>query len=364
MNNKDKNQYPFWKRININSGTIPDFKTNSFTHTAKFISDDVEINESVKSKFKIDSDFNFTEQISYGISKKHNEVNFNEAGCGYSIVVKKNVKILSPIIINVQIHNENSKLIDKNFIRMGENSEATIILDYRSNSINSIYHNGSTKIIAENSSKLNVIKLQNFNSKSHHLYSMASKIDSFAEVNYTSIDLGSGVSVSSYAVALFGQSSHANIKAAYLGDGDRKIDIGFNIYHYAKESVSSLEAYGALLDSSRKVFRDNIYFENGCSKSKGSEKESVILLSNNAKADSIPALFCKEEDVAGEHSASAGQISSEKLFYLMSRGLSESEAKKLIVSSSLEPIILGIPDELIQSDVRKEIERRFMNELQ
>lgn len=80
----------------------------------------------------------------------------------------------------------------------------------------------------------------------------------------------------------------------------------------------------------RKYLEESI-LKRGSSKSEGNEGEFAILLDKTVKADSIPTLFCDEDDVIGAHSASIGKVDESKLFYLMSRGLTESRAKKLIV---------------------------------
>ena len=74
----------------------------------------------------------------------------------------------------------------------------------------------------------------------------------------------------------------------------------------------------------------------------------------------MPALLCDEDDVSGEHAASAGQVDEDQLFYLMSRGFNLKEAKKLVIHGSFSPIIdrLGITS--IQERVELELERRLL----
>ena len=69
----------------------------------------------------------------------------------------------------------------------------------------------------------------------------------------------------------------------------------------------------------------------------------------------------REDDVQGEHAASAGQINENQLFYLMSRGLSEREAKKLIIEGAFRPVIDRIPLEELKQIIDSEIERRLVN---
>ena len=131
--------------------------------------------------------------------------------------------------------------------------------------------------------------------------------------------------------------------------------------HKGVRSLSNIETKGVLMDESRKVFRGNLYFKKGARASKGVEGEYVLLLDPKVKSDSIPGLFCEEDDVQGEHAASAGQMDKDKLFYLMSRGLSERESKKLIVEASFRPVIDKIPLISMRDMLMEEIERRLLD---
>ena len=85
----------------------------------------------------------------------------------------------------------------------------------------------------------------------------------------------------------------------------------------------------------------------------------AILLSEDAKSDAIPGLEILTNDVKATHSASVSQIDDEQIFYIMSRGLSESEAKKFIVLGFLEPAISRIKSEELRDTMRDLIEAKW-----
>ena len=116
------------------------------------------------------------------------------------------------------------------------------------------------------------------------------------------------------------------------------------------------------MDKARKMFRGNLIFNTGAVRADGSEKETVLLLSPEARSETIPALYCGEEDVSGEHAASAGRISDQQLYYLMSRGLSLKEARKVLVEAALNPLLTGYPYCLSGETIKDEIQRRLYNE--
>jgi Fe-S cluster assembly scaffold protein SufB len=152
------------------------------------------------------------------------------------------------------------------------------------------------------------------------------------------------------------------LSSIYFGDGNRIIDLNYLINHIGRRTISNIETKGALKDRAKKVFRGTIDFKLGASRSKGIEEEYALLLDKEVKASSVPLLLCSEDDVEGQHAASAGQIDNEKLFYIMSRGISEKEAKKFIVEASFAPVIDKVPCEDLRDVIRDEIQRRLVDD--
>ncbi|NLK44615.1 MAG: Fe-S cluster assembly protein SufD [Tissierellia bacterium] len=280
---------------------------------------------------------------------------------GISLYLQKDIKINKPLVIEFNMDKENPTVIDKNIIVAEPNSEATIIFHYSTDDDIEAFHNGFTEIHAKENSTITIIKVQRVNSLSHNFDTNIAYVKGEGKVNWISVELGSHISGSDYTTFLEEEASESNLSSIYLGDGNRKMDLSYSMIHKGPRSISNIETRGALMDNSKKVFRGNLDFKKGARLSKGAEEEYVLLLDPTVKSDSIPALLCEEDDVQGEHAASAGQISESQLFYLMSRGLSEREAKKLIIEGAFRPIIDRIPLEGLKQIIDSEIERRLMN---
>lgn len=290
-------------------------------------------------------------------------VNIEEnKNAGIYLHIPENTKVEEPIRLNFNLDKENPTLVDYNNIYAEANSQVTVLIDYNSSNEVEGFHNGFTNIFAEKGSKVNIIKLQRLNYKTLNFDFNFSKIESDAEVNFVSIELGSKLSGFNYTSVLEEDTSNSNLSSIYLADKDMNLDLEYTMVHKGVRSHSNIDTKGALMGNAKKVFRGNLDFKRGSRVSKGVEREEVLLLSPDVNSDSIPALLCEEDNVEGEHAVSAGQIDDSKLFYLMSRGLSELEAKKLIVESSFNPIIDMIPFDDLKDEVRLEIERRLINE--
>lgn len=138
---------------------------------------------------------------------------------------------------------------------------------------------------------------------------------------------------------LNGVKSLGNIEVCYICSKDYKFDYNVTTALVGEESNSEIIGKGILLDKSQKVFRGTIDFKKGCINASGDESEEVIILSKNAKNQSLPFLLCKEKNVKGSHGFTANSINEDKLFYLLSRGFNEREAKGLILKGKFLGIL-------------------------
>lgn len=354
---------PTWKRIRLDNFSFP----NNVDYTKDYLKIEEQLPAGVKlNKIteKIDDimlDYLHVQEYK-GVGEKFIAFSEGFSNSGITLYISKNTKINKPIRIEFNLDNENPVLIDHNIIVSESGSESTIVFDYSSNNEIEAFHNGLTKVYAMENSVVNIIKIQNLNHNSYNFDSNVAYVKGRGKVNWISVEIGSSISSSNHTTYLENEGSESNLSSIYLGDGSRKMDLEYSMIHKGPRSISNIETRGVLMDNSMKVFRGNLDFKKGARRSKGVEEEYVILLDPTVKSHSIPALLCEEDDVEGEHAASAGQIDENKLFYLMSRGLSEREAKKLIVEASFRPIVDRIPLEDLRQTINDEIERRLLNE--
>ncbi|MBP9551365.1 SufD family Fe-S cluster assembly protein [Veillonella sp.] len=174
------------------------------------------------------------------------------------------------------------------------------------------------------------------------------KLADRANVEFINIEIGGKENILHFEQDLAGEECELIHDLAYLGDKEQKFDIFMLMSHGGKKSKSDIHTLGALSDVSKKSFRGTLDFLHGATGSEGAEEDTCLLLDPTVKSVSLPLLLCKEDNVVGNHAASAGQLDKTKLFYLMSRGFSEAEAKHIIVESMIRPIIDRIGNEDIE----------------
>ncbi|RRD96080.1 Fe-S cluster assembly protein SufD [Clostridiales bacterium COT073_COT-073] len=303
-------------------------------------------------------------QRTYGVNPKF--VAFSESQSNFSKLyyVKRNQVVEKPIHIRFDL-SEISTLADEHLIYAEKGAEVSLILEYHADNLvrekASEYHIGLIKVIAEENAQVKVYVAQTLPESKVHIMNAVAECGRDARVSFYSVNLGAEVVASDYRSFLMGDYSSSDIEGIYLGEAENKLDLSYNIQHYGQMTDSMIEVNGALSGRAKKVFRGDLYFHRGSKASTGKEAEFVILLNQEVKADSIPALFCDEDDVSGEHAANAGTVDENKLFYLMNRGFSETEAKKLIIRASFSGVLDHLPSEELVQRLEKELEGKLIH---
>lgn len=196
-----------------------------------------------------------------------------------------------------------------------------------------------TEIVAEEKAKITVKKVQLFSPTVFQIDHRITKLADNSDVEFLNVELGGKENLYNYETSLSGKGSNLTHDVAYLGDGNQIFDFSLLMTHKGKKTKSDIRTLGALTGMAKKSFRGTLDFLRGSTGSEGAEEDTCLLLNDKVKSVSLPLLLCKEDDVSGNHAASAGQLEPNKLFYIMSRGFSENEAKHILVESMLRPII-------------------------
>ena len=144
---------------------------------------------------------------------------------------------------------------------------------------------------------------------------------------------------------LVGEGATGRMSGFYFTDGDQHLDHDTQQNHLAPHTTSDLLFKGALKGHSRSVWQGMIYVAPGAVKTDGYQANRNLVLSPNARADSIPGLEILADDVRCTHGATVGKLEQEPLFYLKSRGIPYKEAERLLVEGFFDPIMQRIPFE-------------------
>ena len=306
------------------------------------------------SNFKI-SNSTSKQPLIYGNGKELENQIFENANQNIKIEETKT----GNLYLEFNLNEENSTLVENIEIEANTKSKTTIYIKYLSDDNFECFHNGILRVNAKPDSKTNIVVINMLNDYTTNLLSIENILEESSNVNYTIVDFGGKTSITNYYSKLEGKGSKANINTIYLGKDEQVFDINYIAELFGENTEVGIEVQGALKDKAKKNFKGTIDFKKGSKKAKGDENEFCMLLSDKAKSKALPMLLCTEEDVEGNHSSSAGKIEDDKLFYIMSRGISEKDAMKLIVKAKFNKILETIKDEDLKEIIVQEIDRRL-----
>lgn len=275
-------------------------------------------------------------------------------------IVSKATGFESPKIkLSYQLEEDGHNYLLNQLIVAEPGSKLEVQIDLNSSAGGPVRCFGKTTVVAMAGSVVKVVRLQRLASDAQVFDMTQTFAMEGASLEVIDLQLGSGYKAVSHESELLGAHSRSELKTAYYGEGREVLDLSASMTHSGRQSESVILAKGALADQAKKVFRGNLFFNTGASESLGREQEYVTLLSPSVSSDSFPALMCSEDDVVGEHAASVGQVDTEKLFYLMCRGFSETEAKRLLIKAAFDEIISGIGDSELETLAAAEMDRRL-----
>lgn len=283
--------------------------------------------------------------------------------CNYKlhITIPEGFTAKEPVILNFYLDRDNALLSDELFISAEAGSSASIILRYMSDGDSDCFHCGYTTLDVKADSSIRLIKLQML--AENHMGVDATEVNVEADANASVVlaELGAKKSVSGCSVQLAGNSAAADLNGVYIVNHERELDMNYRIEYRGENTQGNISLRGALLDNARKTAKSTLDFISGAAGAKGREEESVLALSPEAVNLSAPLLLCGEDNVDGQHATTTGKIDEEKLFYLMSRGIDEKEARKLIALASFSCVLEKIEPENLREEITASIQEALNN---
>ena len=175
---------------------------------------------------------------------------------------------------------------------------------------------------------------------------------SFASV---AINLGAGLSRCDIAVSFHDQGGKASLDGLYLLNGKQHHDTHSVIDHKTANCTSQQTYKGILMDAARGVFNGKVFVRENASGTDAQQSNKNLLLSNEARVDTKPQLEIFNDDVKCSHGATVGQLETEEIFYLKTRGLTQEIARALITYGFAEEIVNRIEDEKLRGEIEKAV---------
>jgi Fe-S cluster assembly protein SufD len=220
-------------------------------------------------------------------------------------------------------------------------------------------HSGLVEIHISDNAHLQFVELQSWGDNVWNFSHERARVGRDAHLEWIFGALGSNLTKNFSEIDLIGDGAEGRMSGFYFTDGKQHLDHDTQQNHLAPHTTSDLLFKGALKDSSRSVWQGMIYVAPGAQKTDGYQANRNLVLSHQARADSIPGLEILADDVRCTHGATVGKIDPDSVFYLLSRGIPYSEAEHLIVEGFFDPIMQRIPFD----GVRKRFQQAIINKM-
>ena len=265
---------------------------------------------------------------------------------GSFIYVPKNTNVEIPLQAYFRINTENMGQFERTLIIADEGSKVHYIEGctapvYSSDSL----HSAVVELIARPGAHIRYTTIQNWSNNVFNLVTKRAVAYEDAIVEWVDGNLGSKVTMKYPAVYLLGERARADIlSVAFAGAGQIQ-DAGGKVIHAAPNTTSTITSKSISKDGGHAAYRGLLKVAKGATNAKAFVRCDALLLDDLSRSDTYPSIEIDEEQVDIGHEATVSKVSDEQLFYLQSRGLTEAEAKTMIVNGFFELFTKELPME-------------------
>ena len=265
---------------------------------------------------------------------------------GSFIYVPKGVEVKIPLQAYFRINAENMGQFERTLIIADEGSsvhyiEGCTAPTYSSDSL----HSAVVELVALPKAKLRYTTIQNWSNNVFNLVTKRAVAHADATVEWVDGNLGSKLTMKYPAIYLVGEGARGEVLSVAMAGKGQHQDAGAKVIHAAPRTRSTILSKSISKNGGRSSYRGLVKVHRGATDSKVNVRCDALLLDKDSRSDTYPTMEVDEQKVAIEHEAVVSKVGDEQMFYLRSRGLSESEATLLIVNGFIEPFTKELPME-------------------
>jgi Fe-S cluster assembly protein SufD len=278
---------------------------------------------------------------------------------GVFLYVPKNVVIEEPIHA-IYLHDQvEASLINHVVVVADDNSSVTYVENYIStvdnaNGVNNII----TEVIANTNARIQYGAVDTLAKGMTTYVNRRGVAGRDSRIEWALGLMNEGNTISDNTTNLIGDGSSGDTKTVTVGRGDQTQNFTTKVIHFGKHTTGNILNHAVVKESATAVFNGIGKIEYGASKSDAEQTSRVLMLSEKARGDANPILLIDEDDVMAGHAASVGRVDPVQLYYLMSRGISKTEAERLVIHGFLAPVVNQLPIEGVKKQLTEVIERK------
>lgn len=204
-------------------------------------------------------------------------------------------------------------------------------------------HAGCVEIFIRKNAKVRYSTIENWSKNMYNLNTKRAIVEEGGSIEWVSGSFGSRVSYLYPMSILNGEGARAEFNGVTFAGASQDLDTGAKIVHNAPNTTSYINSRSISKGGGKNTYRSSIYISEKAKNSKSAVTCESLMLDNISTSDTIPVMDVRTKEADVGHEASIGRISDESIFYLMSRGFSEEDAKAMIVSGFADNISKELP---------------------
>ena len=280
---------------------------------------------------------------------------------GSLLYVPKGVTVESPLFSLIGLAREGRVDLSHTLVVLEDGAEATLVRESsgQGGDETPALHVGAVEIFLARGANLRFVNIQNWDQSTWHFSRERALVGRDASLQWTVGGLGSRLAKVNQEVALTGQGAKAQVNGVMFTTGRQHLAYFTRQDHAAPHTTSDLLYKGGLKDHSRIVWKGMIRVEKEAQRTDAYQKNDSLVLSEFARADSIPGLEIEANDVRCTHGATAGRVDEDMIFYSQARAISREVAIRLIVEGFFANVYDRISVESVRETLRQAVETKL-----
>lgn len=268
--------------------------------------------------------------------------------------VPENEERQEPVTMRIAGSDASTRSNNHVVIEAGANSRSTIVLEHTGSSA----YNGNVEILVGQGATLTVVSLQRWNSDALHVGQHDAEVGKDAHYKHINVTLGGEVVRLNSNVRFADEGANAQLFGLYFADAGQHLEHRSFVDHNSPRNTSNVLYKGTLQgEQAHTVWVGDVLIQKAAEGTNSYEKNQNLVLTDGARADSVPNLEIETGIIEGAgHASTTGQLDDEHLWYLMARGIPEKQARRLVVRGFLYEIIQQIHDTELEDSLMNALE--------
>ncbi|WP_044641051.1 Fe-S cluster assembly protein SufD [Risungbinella massiliensis] len=281
---------------------------------------------------------------------------------GLFVYVPRNVEVTLPMHALFVLEGKGIGTMPHVLVVAEENSRVEVITNFVANpEAPAALQNAVVEVIVGENAQVRVATVNDQTSETVDAMFRRALVKRDGRMEWTIADLSEGHMISHTKVQLPQTGGSVEVNSVALGTKELRANFTTEIEHVGTHTASNINTRSVMKDKANSILNSITKIEKGATKADGQQSGKVLMLNPAARGDANPILLIDENDVTAGHAASVGRIDPIQLFYLMSRGISQAEAERLVTLGFLDAVIANIPSEELRKRIYQLMERKLLS---